>query len=121
METWTGKLLSKRKLKIMKKNNRFSIAESHFISVVIPSLNGKFAKLLMIHENEFNNIKLFAESNRNQKSEIFALYAESDLSHQINFEEMGSLTKIQFDEILKNKYNSKIQKGMMNQNLKTVA
>jgi hypothetical protein len=105
----------------MKKNNRFSIAESHFISVVIPSLNGKFAKLLLINENEFNNIKQFAESNKNQKTKIFALYAESDLSHQIYHEEMGGLTKKQFDEILKYKYNLKIQKGMMNQNLKTVA
>ena len=105
----------------MKKNNRFSIAESHFISVVIPNLNGKFAKLLLINKNEFNKIKQFAESNRNQKAQIFALYAESDLSHQIYHEEMGCLTKKQFDEVLKNKYNLKIQKGIFKQNLKSVA
>lgn len=105
----------------MKKNIGFSIAESHFISVVIPSLNGKYAKLLLVNKNEFNIIKKYSKSNKNQKTEIFALYAESDLSHHIYHENMGCLTKEQFDEILKEKYNLKIQNGIMNQKLKNVA
>ncbi len=105
----------------MKKNTLFSIAELHFISVVIPSLNGNYAKLLVINKSEFNTLKKIAKSNINQPIEIFALYAESDLSHQIYHNEMGCLTKEQFDTILKEIYNQKLQKGRNNKILKNVA
>jgi hypothetical protein len=105
----------------MKKNTLFSIAELHFISVVIPSLNGNYAKLLVINKSEFNTLKKIAKSNINQPIEIFALYTESDLSHQIYHDEMGCLTKEQFDTILKEIYNQKLQKGRNNKILKNVA
>lgn len=121
METWTGKLMSKLKIKIMKKNTRFSIAELNFISVVIPSLNGNFAKLLVINNSEYKTLKKISKSNINQPIEIFALYADSDFSHQIHHYEMGCLTKKQFDSFLKELYNQKLQEGRNNKILKNVA
>lgn len=105
----------------MKKNTRFSIAELNFISVVIPSLNGNYAKLLVINDSEYKTLKKIAKSNINQPIEIFALYAESDFSHEINHSEMGCLTKKQFDSFLKDLYNQKLQKGGNYKNLKNVA
>lgn len=105
----------------MKKNTRFSIAELNFISVIIPSLNGNYAKLLVINDSEYKTLKKIAKSNINQPIEIFALYAESDFSHLINHNEMGCLTKEQFDSFLKDLYNQKFQKGGNNKNLKNVA
>jgi hypothetical protein len=39
----------------MKKNTQFSIQDLHFISVVVPSVNGNYAKLLMLEKNEIKN------------------------------------------------------------------
>ena len=36
----------------MKENMQFTIQDLHFISVVVPSVNGNYAKLLMLDKNE---------------------------------------------------------------------
>lgn len=89
------------------------------ISVVIPSLNGIYAKLLVITGSEYANIKKLAESNRGKGQAVFALYAESNLSHDIS-SVTGCLTRKQFDELLKENYNSTMQQGRGGKYLKSV-
>ena len=108
-------------LKIMKKKTCFSIKESCFISVVIPSLNGSHAKLLVINKIEFKTLKKVAKLNINNAEKIFAFYAESNFSHQIYYDVIGCLTKEQFDMFLKERYNLNVQKSKKNIILKNVA
>jgi hypothetical protein len=89
------------------------------ISVVIPSLNGSYAKLLVITGNEYAKIKEASESNKGKGENLFALYAESNLHHEIS-SGMGALTRVQFDELLKESYNSKMQQGRSGKYLKEV-
>jgi hypothetical protein len=117
MDTWTGKLLSKLKIKIMKKTeNDFQI-----ISMVIPSVNGNYAKLLLLEGHEYLKLREVAISNMGNNKKIFAIYSLSDLHHQIYHNEMGCLTKEQFDAIVKEIYNRKLQYGRNNKILKNVA
>jgi hypothetical protein len=90
------------------------------ISVVIPSLNGRYAKLLFLTGDEYDKLKKVAESNKEKKQIPFALYAESNISHDI-LDVMGSLTRTQFDELLKINYNSKMQQGQGGKYLLSVA
>lgn len=117
METWTGKLCSKLKLKIMKKTeNDFQI-----VSMVIPTINGNYAKLLFLDGHIYKKLKEAADTNRGKNKKIFALYAESDLCHNINSKKTGCITIKQFDEIIKDIYNQKLQYGRNNKILKSVA
>jgi hypothetical protein len=117
METWTGKLLSKLKLKIMKKTeNDFQI-----VSMVIPIMNGNYAKLLFLDGHIYKKLKEASESNKGKNKQIFAMYAESDISHNMNTRKTGCITKKQFDSIIKEIYNQKLQYGKNNKILKNVA
>lgn len=121
METWTGKLLSKLKLKIMKKSIKKTENDFQIISMVIPSVNGNYAKLLFLHGQVYRKLREAADTNRGKSRQIFAIYAESDLCHNINCEKTGCITKEQFDVIIKEIYNEKLQFGRNNKKLKNVA
>jgi hypothetical protein len=105
----------------MKKNTQFSIQDLHFISVVVPSLNGNYAKLLTLDKNEIKTLMDVAKSNIGQSRVIFAMFAESNMRHQINRDVMGGLTNKQFNDLLKNKYNGTPQMGGRNKKLLNVA
>ncbi len=105
----------------MKENMQFTIQDLHFISVVVPSVNGNYAKLLMLDKNEIKMLIDFAKSNISQSREIFAMFAESNMRHQINRDVMGGLTNQQFNDLLKNKYNGTPQMGVRNKKLLNVA
>ncbi len=89
------------------------------ISVVVPKVNGIYAKLLVLTDEVYSKIKELSESNKGTDSELFALYAESNLYHELS-SEMGALTRIQFDELLKESYNGKMQQGRSGKFLKSV-
>jgi len=101
--------------------NSMTTAENDFqiISVVIPSINGDYAKLLFLTGTEYTKLKETAKSNRGKGERIFSLYAESNLFHDLS-SETGCLTRKQFDELLKENYNSKMQKGRGGKLLKAV-
>ncbi|MFV8269280.1 hypothetical protein ACNQGP_04995 [Flavobacterium sp. GT2N3] len=102
--------------------NSMKIKENDFqlISVVIPSLNGNYAKLLFLTGEEYDKLKKTSKSNSGKGEGIYALYAESNMYHDILTTGTGVLTRRQFDELLKNGYNSKMQKGRNGVELKQV-
>lgn len=93
--------------------NSITTAENNIqiISVVIPSLNGSYAKLLVLNGIEYAKLKEVSKSNVGQNEKIFSLYMESNVNHDLSHSGMGVLTKEQFDELLKENYNSKMQQG----------
>lgn len=105
----------------MRKNTQFTIQDVHFISVVVPSVNSNYAKLLMLDKNEIKTLMDVAKSNISQSREIFAMFAESNMRHQINRDVIGGLTNQQFNALLKNKYNGTPQMGGRNKKLLNVA
>jgi hypothetical protein len=98
-------------------------AENDFqiVSMVIPIINGNYAKLLFLDGRIYKKLKEAAESNKGKNKQIFAMYAESDMFHNINSKKTGCITKEQFDAIIKEIYNEKLQFGRNNKNLKNVA
>lgn len=94
--------------------------EYQIISVIIPSLNGSYAKLLCLSADEYTRLKRAFNSNKGKNRNIYSLYAESNLNHDILPTGMGRLTKNQFDELLKEKYNQKMQYGRGGRVLKNV-
>jgi hypothetical protein len=77
----------------------------YFISVVVPSINGNYAKLLLIEEHEFEKLKALTALNSKEKKNPYALYIESNSNNQF-FGNGGFLTKEQFSENLRELYNS---------------
>lgn len=120
METWTGKLLSKLKLKIMKKFIKKTENDLQIISMIIPSVNGNYAKLLLLQGNEYLKLRETAISNIGKNKKIFALYSPSDTHHTIYRDKIGGLTKEQFDAIIKEKYNQSLQYVSNNKILKDI-
>jgi hypothetical protein len=76
----------------------------YFISVVVPSVNGDYAKLLFIEEYEFEILKNFSRSNSIAKNKAYAIFVESDSNHFL-YRNGGYLTKEQFDTTLSEQYN----------------
>ncbi|WP_366182980.1 hypothetical protein [Flavobacterium ovatum] len=101
--------------------NSLKSADNNFnlISVVVPKVNGMYAKLLVLTDEVYSKIKKLSESNKGTDSEMFALYAESNLHHEVS-SEMGALTITQFDELLKEIYNAKKQLGRGGKYLKSI-
>lgn len=95
----------------MKNSIKTAENECQLISVVIPSLNGNYAKLLFLTSEEYNKLKNTSKSNYGKGEIIYALYAESNMYHDILTSGTGGLNRRQFDLLLKNVYNSKFQKG----------
>lgn len=101
------------------KNSMKTLANNiQIISVVIPSLNGSYAKLLVLDGIEYAKLKEVSKSNVGKDEKIFSLYMESNVNHVLLQSGMGALTKKQFDELLKENYNSKMQQGRRGKLLK---
>jgi hypothetical protein len=98
--------------------NSKSKMELQFISIVIPILNGSYAKLLSLTVYECRKLKKTSSENIGKISEIFALYSNSN--HDVLLDDTVWLTRKQFDELLKNNYNSKFQFGRNRKVLKSV-
>jgi hypothetical protein len=75
------------------------------ISVIVPSLNGVYAKLLILTKEDYSNLKRASESNKGKELNYYGFYVDSDLHHQILGTGTGGLNRIQFDELLQRKYN----------------
>lgn len=105
----------------MKNSMKTTENDFQLISVVIPSLNGNYAKLLFLTGEEYDKLKKTSKSNYGKGEAIYALYAESNMYHDILTSGTGGLNRRQFDELLKNVYNSKMQKGSNGVELKQVA
>ncbi|WP_426095165.1 hypothetical protein [Flavobacterium sp. DSR2-3-3] len=104
----------------MKNSIKTTDNDFQLISVVIPSLNGNYGKLLFLTGEEYDKLKKTSKSNSGKCESIYALYAESNMYHDILTSGTGGLNRAQFDELLKNGYNSKIQMGRNGVELKQV-
>jgi len=89
--------------------------EVKLISVVVPSVNGNAAKLLAISTEQYSKL-LNASATNVQNAEgditspIYALFVDSDLSHNlITTGNTGGVVRSQFNEILRDVYNAKLQ------------
>lgn len=103
------------------KNETYIKSGFKLISVVIPSLNGNYAKVLLLTLEEHE--KLTKASEKSKESipvDTFALYADSNIQGEVLHTGMGSLTRTQFDEILKEKYNLRTATGRGGNQLKDV-
>jgi hypothetical protein len=90
------------------------------ISIVIPSVNESNAKLLILTGVEYSKLKKVAESNKGKDKQIFAICTESfDYLDLLNSGMVG-LTKEQFDELLKEKYNTEKNLGRFSKYLKKI-
>ena len=104
----------------MKNSIKTTENDCQLISVVIPSLNGNYAKLLFLTGVEYDKLKKTSKSNYGKGEAIYALYAESNMYHDILTTGTGGLNRKQFDVLLKNGYNLKLQKGGNGAELKQV-
>lgn len=77
----------------------------YFISVVVPSINGNYAKLLLIEEHEFEKLKALTALNSKEKTKPYLMFVESNSLHRF-LGNGGFLTKEQFAETLREYYNS---------------
>jgi hypothetical protein len=89
------------------------------ISVIIPSLNGVYAKLLILTKEDYSNLKRASESNTG-KVKLLRFYVDSRFTSQILGTASG-LNRIQFDELLQRKYNLAMGFGKNGAELKLVA
>jgi hypothetical protein len=94
-----------------------SSAKFIFISVVVPSVNGNQAKLLVVFEDEFKKIKEYSTSNYKTNIIPYSMFMESNSLHQF-LGNGGYLTKEQFNEILQSIYNSTTVYTKKNKELK---
>jgi hypothetical protein len=76
-----------------------------FISIVVPTINGNHAKLLVVTEEEFEKIKEFTSLNFETNAKPYSMFVESNSRHQF-LGNSGYLTKEQFTETLREFYNS---------------
>ena len=84
-----------------------SISKLIFISVVVPTINGNSAKLLVVTQEEFDKLKEISVSNFKVKAKPYSMFIESNSLHQF-LGNGGYLTKEQFAETLRVLYNSVI-------------
>lgn len=78
---------------------------SHFVSVVVPYVNGNYAKLLLIDESVFTRLKEFTVINLKGKAKPYLMFVESNFLHQF-LGNGGYLTKEQFGKTLRELYSS---------------
>ncbi len=91
---------------------------SKIISVVVHSVNKNYAKLLVVSE-EVHEQMMRASKSKNKK-ECFAMFADADMFHNLIGSGYGSLDKKQFEKLIKENYNSKMQYGRAGKLLKGV-
>lgn len=113
--------MKKHKSNIETKNAKVKTG-INVISVVVPKVNGDWAKLIVLNEKEYKAIKQASDSNKSVKNkELYSLMCDATGGH--NLLETGHLmlTKSQFDDLLKEKYNEKYQLGHGGKPLRDVA
>lgn len=82
-----------------------SISKLIFISVVVPTINGNYAKLLVVTKEEFDKLQEFTVKNVKENAKSYSMFVESNSLHQF-LGNVGYLTKEQFAETLREFYNS---------------
>lgn len=88
------------------------------ISVVIPRLNGKNAKLLVLDSKVYLTMR--EKTTKIKEGGLYAFYMDSNCHHELLDTGGGVLTKEEFDTYLKDEYNSTIQYAKNGNKLKQV-
>ncbi|KAF2337210.1 hypothetical protein [Flavobacterium daemonense] len=95
--------------------------ESFSISVVVPTVNGDLAKVLTVSQKTLAKINYANDYNNDSKKHgsdrtIFALYQQADSITGAPLKKGfgGALTKKQFEQILLDDYNSKLELSDVN-------
>lgn len=91
----------------MSKSKKMQNSKLMFISIVVPTINGNHAKLLVVTEEAFEKIKEFTSLNFKTNAKPYSMFVESNSLHQF-LGNGGYLTKEQFAETLREFYNSTI-------------
>lgn len=112
--------MKKEKLKKSKEAQDFFL-----VSAVIPSVNGLWSKLLAFDSEEYLKIKKASDANdvKRRKGEgvdCFILMCDSNIYHEVLMTGTMSLSKSQFDKLLKEKYNESYGIGRGKKPLKNV-
>ena len=89
----------------MSKSEKMKNTKLMFISVVVPSVNGNQAKLLVIQEFEFEKLKEYSSLNFKTNDKPYAMFVESNSLHKF-LGNGGYLTREQFAKTLSGFYNS---------------
>ena len=74
------------------------------ISVVVNSVNKSWAKTLILNKKEHDQIMKASKKHYGKDVERFALFCDTNL-HKLLDSGYGGLTKVDFDKLLREKYN----------------
>ncbi len=83
--------------------------EVEVISMVVPSVNGNKSNLIVLTDEQYKRLREMADDNTKPKKQIFALYCDSNAHHELLNTRFGSITKEQFDIVIKEEYNLSIE------------
>ncbi len=103
----------------MTKGIEAEISIRRIISLIIPSLNRDSSVLIFLSIEKHK--QLMVSSKNNNKRESFAFFCDSDACGNLIDSGHGSLSREQFDGILKEEYNNHLQNRKGGEQLKNVA
>lgn len=80
--------------------------EVKIISMVVPSVNGDWSKQMIMLSDTYEKLRNAADLNKGISQRYFALFVDSNVFHDVLDSGHGCITKVQFDEIMKEEYNA---------------
>ncbi len=103
----------------MKDGNKL-ISGVDIISMVVPSVNGNQSNLIVLSSEKYNKMRIMADDLTIPNKKYFALFCDATVYHELLNTRFGGLTKEQFDEVIKDEYNSTLQVGKRIRPLKKI-
>lgn len=102
------------------KNGNKLMSGVDIISMVVPSVNGNQSNLIVLSREKYNKMRIMADDLTIPNKKYFALFCDTTVYHELLKTRFGGLTKEQFDEVIKDEYNSTFQVGNRNKSLKKI-
>lgn len=79
------------------------------ISMVIPSVNGNKSNLIVLTDEQYKRLREMADDITKPKNQFFAMFCDSNAHHELLKTRFGTITKEQFDIVIKEEYNLSIE------------
>jgi len=95
-------------------------SEIEIISMVVPSVNGNKSNLIVLTSEQYKKLRDAADDKTILKKEYFALFCDATVYHDILNTRHGAISKEQFDNVIKEEYNSTLQLTFRNKPLKMI-
>jgi hypothetical protein len=95
-------------------------SEIEIISVVVPSVNGNKSNLIVLTGKQYKKLRDAADDKTTFKKEYFALFCDATVYHDILNTRYGAISKEQFDNVIKDEYNSALQLSFRKKPMKMI-